>query len=156
MAAKNTDPHELGQLFTALNQAILQNRTLSEFGLTNLQSMTLKNVYLNPGISMGDLAEETGIARAQLTRLITNLEARNLVRREHNQTNRRMVNVFGTDHGQSVMQKHRQIIEKRIQGHIQTLNNSEQAALAEHLRKSIQLMVKSGIIKPSDKLQFES
>ncbi|WP_252904468.1 hypothetical protein [Secundilactobacillus silagei] len=46
MAANADNALELERLFTDLTQAITQNRTLDEFGLTRLQAMTLKKRLL--------------------------------------------------------------------------------------------------------------
>ncbi|GAX01579.1 MarR family winged helix-turn-helix transcriptional regulator [Secundilactobacillus silagei] len=150
MAANADNALELERLFTDLTQAITQNRTLDEFGLTRLQAMTLKNVYSRIGISMSQLAEVTGISRAQLTRLIAVLEKRNLVERRHNADNRRVVNVYGTEHGKKVIHEHRQLIAGRIQAHMETLSVTEQTALTHHLQEMIRLMIKAGIITPDD------
>lgn len=147
MTDKTSNTQALGQMFFTLSQAITQNRSLEEFDLTRLQVMTLRKVYQHPGISMSELATSTGISRAQLTRLITSLEARELVQRQHNQTNRRVVNVYGTTKGQTVMVEHMELIQKRIQAHVDTLTPVEQTALSTHLSASIQLMIKAGIIK---------
>ncbi|MCH5461816.1 MarR family transcriptional regulator [Lactobacillus sp. LC28-10] len=150
MAANTNNALELEQLFTDLTQAITQNRTLDEFGLTRLQAITLKNVYTRIGISMSQLADTTGISRAQLTRLITTLEKRDLVERRHNEDNRRVVNVYGTEHGKTVIHEHSQLIANRIQSHTQNLSATEQTALTHHLREAIRLMIKAGIITPDD------
>ncbi|MFD1465027.1 MarR family winged helix-turn-helix transcriptional regulator [Lapidilactobacillus mulanensis] len=146
MAGKINHTQSLGQMLIVLSQAITQNRSLAEFGLTRLQAMTLKKVYQNPGVSMSQLSTSTGIARAQLTRLISKLEESDLVQRQHNDTNRRMVNVYGTDKGHVVMTEHMQLIQDRIQTHVQTLSTTEQVELNTHLSESIRLMLKAGII----------
>lgn len=148
MTSSNDDALELEQLFTDLTQAITENRTLAEFGLTRLQAMTLKNVYSRQGTSMSQLADITGISRAQLTRLITSLENRSLVERRHNENNRRIVNVYGTEHGKTIIREHSQLIADRIRAHTETLSADEQTALTHHLRETIRLMIKAGIITP--------
>lgn len=150
MTAHNNDGLELEQLFADLTQAITQNRTLDEFGLTRLQAMALKNVYSRQGISMSQLADITGISRAQLTRLIATLEKRQLVERRHNEDNRRIVNVYGTKQGKTTIRKHSQLIADRIQAHTETLSADEQAALTHHLKETIRLMIKAGIITPDE------
>lgn len=150
MADNTNNALELEQLFTDLTQAITQNRTLDEFGLTRLQAITLKNVYTRIGISMSQLADTTGISRAQLTRLIATLEKRDLVERRHNEDNRRVVNVYGTEHGKNVIHEHSQLIANRIQSHTKSLSEAEQTALTHHLREAIRLMIKAGIITPDD------
>lgn len=150
MAANHNYGLELEQLFADFTQAVTQNRTLDEFGLTRLQAMTLKNVYSRQGISMSQLADVTGISRAQLTRLIAALEKRNLVERRHNEDNRRIVNVYGTEQGQETIRRHSQLIANRIQAHTETLSADEQAALDHHLKETIRLMIKAGIITPDE------
>ncbi|MFC6171819.1 MarR family winged helix-turn-helix transcriptional regulator [Loigolactobacillus jiayinensis] len=154
MTAKTSQSQSLGEMFFNLSQAITQNRSLEEFNLTRLQAMTLSKVYQHPGVSMSQLATNTGISRAQLTRLITTLETRQLVQRKHNQTNRRIVNVYGTPKGQTVIAKHMQLIQDRIDAHVQTLPPEEQAALSTHLHESMRLMIKAKIIDPDTKMSL--
>ncbi|BAP84857.1 transcriptional regulator [Paucilactobacillus hokkaidonensis JCM 18461] len=144
----NSNNSELfGQLFMTLTQAITQNRSLEEFGLTRLQAITLRNVYQQPGITMTQLAKLIGITSPQLTRIVSTLEDRDLVYRQHNEENRRIVNVQRTKKGESVVKEHMTLIEQRIQHHMETLAISDQQALVEHLRESIRLMEKAHIIR---------
>ncbi|MFC6171114.1 MarR family winged helix-turn-helix transcriptional regulator [Loigolactobacillus jiayinensis] len=137
----------LGQLFMTLAQVMTQNRFLEEFGLTRLQAIALRNVYKHPGITMTELAKTIGITRPQLTRIISILEERGLVRRQHNEENRRIVNVYRTEKGEAVVKQHMQLVQQRIQAQIDTLGVKDRETLSLSLQTSINLMVKANIIK---------
>lgn len=136
-----------GQLFLTLTQAISQNRSLDEFGLTRLQAITLRNVYRQSGITMTQLAQKIGITRPQLTRIIDTLEERGLVSRHHNDDNHRVINVLRTEKGKKVVKKHMDLIQSRIQKLVDTLDDEDQKALVTHLQETIRLMEKAGIVE---------
>ncbi|ANK61432.1 MULTISPECIES: MarR family winged helix-turn-helix transcriptional regulator [Loigolactobacillus] len=145
---KNSNNSELfGQLFMTLTQAITKSHSLEEFGLTRLQAITLRNVYKRPGTTMTELAKTIGITRPQLTRIIGTLEERGLLQRQHNEENRRVVNVYRTEKGKAVVKEHMQLIQGRIQERINTLSSSDRKDLSVHLQETIRLMAKAKILE---------
>ena len=55
--------------------------------------------YQNQPITMTRFADEMGITKQQLTKLVNDLEAQNYVKRSHNAENRRQVYISITDEG---------------------------------------------------------
>ncbi len=61
--------------------------------------------YRDKPITMTKFAEEMGITKQQLTKLVNDLEDQNYVRRSHNKENRRQVYIEITDEGVAHLEK---------------------------------------------------
>lgn len=146
----NSNSKQFGRLFMILTQTVIQSRTLDNLGLTRLQAMALRSVNKQPGITMTQLAKLIGITSPQLTRIISTLEDRDLVQREHNVDNRRIVNVQQTKKGRAVIDESTKLIDQRTKEQLSSLSEQDQLALIHHLQESIRLMDKAQIIKVDD------
>lgn len=58
-----------------------------------------------PSMTMSELAEDLKITKQQLTKLVNDLEEKNLAARFHDRTNRRLVNVSITPEGQALLRQ---------------------------------------------------
>lgn len=146
MTNDQTETRAFTQLFSSLAQVMMQNRSHDHLGLTRLQGMALRFVNAQPGITMTELAMQIGITNPQLTRIVTTLEGRGLMRREHNPQNRRVVNVQSTDKGVALIAQNVKAVAARYDRALQTLTPAEQQALIKDLQASMRLMKKAGII----------
>ncbi|KRN18681.1 MarR family transcriptional regulator [Lacticaseibacillus camelliae] len=147
MAENKTDTRTFTQLFSALAQEMVQNRSQNGLGLTRLQGLALRSVNQRPGITMTELAQQIGITNPQLTRIVTTLEDRGLVKREHNPENRRVVNVQSTEQGVALIAQNVEAVAARYDQALQTLTPAEQTTLVRDLQTSMRLMTKAGILK---------
>lgn len=147
MAENKTDTRTFTQLFSALAQEMVQNRSQNSLGLTRLQGLALRSVNQRPGITMTELAQQIGITNPQLTRIVTTLEDRGLVKREHNPENRRVVNVQSTEQGVALIAQNVEAVAARYDQALQTLTPAEQTTLVRDLQTSMRLMKKAGILK---------
>jgi DNA-binding MarR family transcriptional regulator len=66
-----------------------RNRYLGEFGLTPNDSRTLQSLSLQPGRTMGSLAEEWKIDASTVTWIVDRLQAKGLVERRSHPNDRR-------------------------------------------------------------------
>lgn len=77
-------------------------RHIRQLGLTPPQFDVITTLGNTPGMSMGELADRTLVTKGTLTGIVDRLEAKNLVRREVPQGNRRSFTVVLTPEGEAV------------------------------------------------------
>ena len=135
------------QLFAELSNAMMQNRSLDEMELTQLQGMTLRSINKHSGLTMTALAKQIGVTKSQLTRIVDTLEDRGLVQRVHNADNHRVVNVEKTVAGVQLIQQNIQAVAQRYERQLRTLGSQEQAQLIADLQNALDLLNKAGILR---------
>jgi DNA-binding MarR family transcriptional regulator len=78
----------------------------------------LMNLYRHPGMSQHDLARKLLVGRSNITMLLPQMEARNLLRREADQKDKRVMRLALTDEGEALLMKalkvHTALIEKAM------------------------------------------
>lgn len=77
-------------------------RHIRQLGLTPPQFDVIATLGNTSGMSMGELAERTLVTKGTLTGIVDRLEAKQLVRREVPQSNRRSFTVVLTSEGEAV------------------------------------------------------
>lgn len=65
------------------------DRRVRELGLTRSQWWVLNHLYRNPGLTQSELAEILELEKPSVGRLLDRLEAKRLIRREHDARDRR-------------------------------------------------------------------
>lgn len=123
---------ELSHLFrTELRQASVGN----DARVTAFQGQILTYIGRNPGLSVLALADLSGRDKAQVTRMLVELEALNLIRRERSTCDRRSMLLNLTDAGEELA---RQALARRqtlATGMLEPLTKDERAALHDMLDK---------------------
>lgn len=140
------------QLFITLVRAAIRNTSIEHLKLTHLQLLVLMTVYSNAGITMSALADAVGISNAQLSRTIGKLEEVQLVRRQHNEHNRRIVNVYGTATGTAVAEKQIRYFQDHVSKQLDSLSPAEQRELNANFASLMKLLSKAGIIREDAQL----
>jgi len=78
----------------------------------------LMNLYRHPGMSQHDLARKLLVGRSNITMLLPQMEARNLLRREADQKDKRVMRLALTAEGEALLMKalkvHTALIEKAM------------------------------------------
>lgn len=92
---------------------------------------------------MTELAQEVGTSKVQISRWITNLEQMNLVKRQHNTKNRRMVNVYLTSEGKAIHSKRKEQFERKLEENFATLPSEEFLALKDHFAAALAILQKT-------------
>lgn len=146
---QQTGSQLFGQLFMTLAQTVIQNLNVVDLGLTPLQLMVVMAVYTHSGISMSQLASQLDVSSAQLSRTVRTVEEKGLVKREHNQDNRRVVNVHRTKVGDEFAEKQMQQVKKRLTQRLAGLTPTQHEALDRHLSASIAILAEAGIVRMS-------
>ena len=100
------------------------------------------NHSVRPRPTMSEAAGELGITKQQLTKLVNDLEEKNLVRREHDPRNRRQVYLMITPDGSSVMRQLREVMLDCTITRLSVYSRDELAELDDCLRRLGSLLEK--------------
>ena len=95
-----------------------------------------------PQPTMGFLAEEMGITKQQLTKLVNDLEAMGLVKRIHDERNRRQVYVTLTDDGRNEFEEIKQAMLECTVAGLKDFSEDELEQLGDCLERLIPLLEK--------------
>lgn len=108
----------LRYLSTALNMFDpLRFRAWAELGLTTAQLRVLFLMRENPGVTAGELATRLGVTPPTISGIVDRLVKLGLVRREDDESDRRLVRNHLTDHGDSAcsrLERGAEIFTRRI------------------------------------------
>ncbi len=91
-------------------------------------------------VTMTNLAEQAGISSQQLTRLINEMEERKLVRRTHNQDNRRLVYVNITEEGKWLREEEEKRILRCMEQLLGSLKREDQIRLHESIQCLLEIL----------------
>ena len=95
-----------------------------------------------PQPTMSFLAEEMGITKQQLTKLVNDLEAMGLVKRIHDERNRRQVYVTWTDDGRNEFEEIKQAMLECTVAGLKDFSEDELEQLGDCLERLIPLLEK--------------
>ena len=127
--------NELSTRFTRAREVVL-----SDEGITMPQVFTLKALKENGGLCrMSDLAATRFHTPAAMTGIVDRLEEKQLVLRERDSRDRRVVRVRLTDKGSKVYRNTIPVFEKSISQFFSPLDKTKQKELAGLLRKLIRI-----------------
>ena len=91
---------------------------LVPFDLKPAQLDVLMNLYRHPGISQHDLARKLLVGRSNITMLLPQMESRNLLKREGDDKDKRVLRLTLTKEGETLLMKalkvHMALIEKAM------------------------------------------
>jgi DNA-binding MarR family transcriptional regulator len=89
-----------------------------------------------------EIAEEMGIAKAQMTQSIDKLVALGLAKRQADRQDRRKINISLLPKGKQILNKIDPIIEQKMKYKLSTLSEAELKKLSESLRNIIDIFAK--------------
>jgi MarR family transcriptional regulator, temperature-dependent positive regulator of motility len=107
----------------------------SKFGLTRPEILTLIFLFHRDGISASDICDFSGHLKNNISRAVTALDSKGLVRREADELDQRRLVLFITTRGRKLHDQFMPGLKKRETEMIQCLTGKEQADLESLLRK---------------------
>ena len=120
--------NEIGEMMQNLVRTlqIFERMQISKKGYTNSQCYTLLNLFKNETMAMKELSEKMNLDTSTMTRIVNNLVRDGLIKREHSEEDRRIVNVILTEKGYKEAEKlskevidfYRMIIEEIPEGRV--------------------------------------
>lgn len=149
METSQSSSQLFGSMFVTIAQFILRSLNINQVDLTPIQFMICLIVYTHPNVTMSELAQALGISNAQLSRTMRIVEAKGLVKREHNKDNRRIVNVHRTKVGDDFVEAQIKLVKQSIADRFSTLTVEQSDELSNHLAASIGILEQAGIVQMS-------
>jgi MarR family 2-MHQ and catechol resistance regulon transcriptional repressor len=120
---------------TSALQAMLLPPLQKEFGLTESQLGVLETLYHLGPLSQSEICQKILRGGSNVTTVVDNLERDQLVRRERNETDRRVQMVHLTEAGRELIARAFPIHAARITSAMAVLNEDEQRELGRLCRK---------------------
>ena len=106
------------------------------------QVLFILSMHEYPQPTMSFLAEEMGITKQQLTKLVNDLEAMGMVKRIHDERNRRQVYVTLTDDGRNEFEEIKQAMLECTVAGLKDFSEDELEQLGDCLERLIPLLEK--------------
>lgn len=113
-------------------------RRLEPVGLTHAQWAPLFKLKMGTASTVAELARELHMDPGATTRLLDRLEAKGLCRRIRSATDRRVVNVELTPHGETVAQSIPEALSEVMNAHLAGFSKSEWQALKGYLLRMLE------------------
>jgi len=125
----------------------LRFRAWAEMGLTTTQLRVLFLVRANPGVTSGELAQTIGVTPPTISGVVDRLVRMGLVRREDDESDRRLVRNLLTEHGGSTCN----VLQQRAQTFTRRLLSELQPAELDALIVGLGAVVRAGeTVTPAD------
>ena len=111
------------------------NHDLEALDITWPQWMVMNVLHHSPANTPAQIAEQIGVDRSAVTRLLDRLEKKGLVRREHDQLDRRSVKVLITEPGKMMVGHMDDAAEKHQKEFLSQLHATEHRVLKSNIQK---------------------
>ncbi len=119
----------------------LHSRQLaSAFGLTGPQLVCLRTINNRKHITPSELAREVSLSQATVTGIVDRLAARQLVTRERNEEDRRLVTVSISDAGRALADSAPSPLQERLAQGLKDLSEEERTIISLVLNKIVNMM----------------
>lgn len=119
----------------------LHSRKLANtYGLTAPQLVCLRSLHEQGEMSPGALSRSVSLSQATVTGIVDRLAARQLVTRERQAKDRRMVTVALTDAGRSLVEQAPSPLQESFLKHLQSLPRADQTRIRDTLNRVVAMM----------------
>lgn len=127
-----------------MSQLVFQDfdSNLEDLKLTKMEVLIILIVATKEGISMTELATQVGTSKVQISRSIANLEKRQIVQRQHNEINRRVVNVYTTKEGKALFQRKENQVKEKLADTLSILTKEDYISVNEHFADAMAILTK--------------
>lgn len=110
-------------------------RALAPLGLRLGQLDVMMNIYRHPGLSQHELARRLLVGRSNITMLLPQLEKQGLIRREGDAKDKRVMRLFLTDEGDSVLKQALKVYTALIDRVMAQSTPAQCDAMGEQMRR---------------------
>lgn len=111
------------QILSSLRPQVYDRPSMMEVTLPQFKALLL--LHAQGPLRMGQIAFHLGLGMPAITNLVSKLEAKGLVKREHDTEDRRVVFCSNTDRGRSEMDRFLSVRRERINALVNALNEEE-------------------------------
>lgn len=125
--SKNVDSETMGFLIYEVARAFTNAYAIlmAPLGLTRPQARVIACVFRYPGITQVDLAEYIGVGRMAMSGLIDRMEAKDLVSRSDDPSDRRIRRIFLTKNARKSLPQLREIADTLYGEGLSSINKSD-------------------------------
>ncbi|MGE0499509.1 MAG: MarR family winged helix-turn-helix transcriptional regulator [Rhizobiaceae bacterium] len=110
-------------------------KSLAQFDLKIAQLDALMNLYRHPGMSQHDLARKLLVGRSNVTMLLPQMESQGLLRREGDSRDKRVIRLFLTDRGETLLMKALKVYSALIERVMAQSSPRECDMMGEQMRR---------------------
>ena len=118
---------------------------IAETGLTPAAATVVLVVESNPGIPLGKLADALLVKRPNMTKLVKRLEARSLVRRRSDASDKRSISLVLTPAGQRQAARIRAVQDKHDAFTLSALKPAERVQFTKYVTRILKAISPKGI-----------
>jgi DNA-binding MarR family transcriptional regulator len=115
------------------------NRRLQSEDVTWPQWMVLNVLSQQIATTPAAIADNIGVDRSAVTRLLDRLEKKDLIVREHDKLDRRSVNIHLTDHGRHLMGRLNELAREHQEHFLASLHATEHRSFKGNIQKLLRL-----------------
>lgn len=115
------------------------NRRLQGEDVSWPQWMVLNVLAQEIATTPATIADNIGVDRSAVTRLLDRLEKKGLVLREHDKLDRRSVNIHLTDNGRKLMGRLNDLAREHQEHFLDSLHNTEHRSFKGNIQKLLRL-----------------
>jgi DNA-binding MarR family transcriptional regulator len=130
---QNSYAYWIYRLSNALQEQF--NHLLKSYDITWPQWMLLNVLYGSKADTPAAFADQLGVDRSSITRLLDRLETKNYLKREHDKLDRRSVKIIITDKGIKAMDEINKLAYEHQQQFLAGLHLSERRGFKKELQK---------------------
>ena len=124
--------------------ALFRGERLEQFDLIGVQSLYLRTICKNPGISQDELAEQLIFNKSSVARQLAAMEEKEFIRRERSLQDKRILLVYPTEKGIELLPEIHETVKSFVSFVTQDLT-PEETVLLEELTKKLNLRAKEAI-----------
>ncbi|MCE0494917.1 MarR family winged helix-turn-helix transcriptional regulator [Vibrio salinus] len=111
-----------------------------EYGLTSPQILLMKAILQSSDVTIRELSSNTNMSQATATSILDRLEAKGIVSRVRDTTDKRKVHATLTEKGLSILENAPQMMEKNFVNQFQNLDAWEQNLILSSLQRVANMM----------------
>lgn len=116
------------------------SKSLAPLGIKIVQLDILMNLHRHPGMSQHDLARRLLVGRSNITMLLPQLEAQGLLRREGDTKDKRVIRLYLTNDGETLLTKALAIYTGLIDRVMAQSSPAECDAMGEQMLRIVEML----------------
>jgi DNA-binding MarR family transcriptional regulator len=128
--------------FGAVYRNLIRNENDSIVQNQNSQSAMLSVLLRNGPTKMSDISRVLRVTKSNITFLVDKLEEQDLIGRQPDPDDRRVMKIYLTDEGRSLIEAERKALLQKINGKLDTLGEDDLARLKDALDACLTILRK--------------
>ncbi len=140
-SSSNVSEQVLNTLRQIIRAIDIQSKYLSKnFGLTGPQLVAMREIALDPYITIGELARRVSLSQATVTTIIDRLEAKELVVRYRSEADKRKVILQVTEKGEKLLSANPTFLQEEFVQKFEALEEWEKTLILSSIQRLAVMM----------------